>query len=210
MHKGERFNGATHLAGLGLAVAASGALLSRAATVQADAVQLTACAVFAASMIAVYASSVLFHWTRGRRKAFWAKADHCAIYLLIAGTYTPLAFVPEPDGMSMAAGAGIWLLALAGIARELWWSSRGASPALPLYLGMGWLGVAFAIPIAGSLSTAGLAWLLAGAAVYSAGTVFYANSRRWPHARGIWHLFVMGGTACHFVTVFGFLRQGVV
>ena len=67
-HKGERFNGATHLAGLGLAVAASGALLSRAATVQADAVQLTACAVFAASMIAVYASSVLFHWTRGRRK----------------------------------------------------------------------------------------------------------------------------------------------
>lgn len=151
MYKGERFNGATHLAGLGLAVAASGALLSRAATVQADAVQLTACAVFAASMIAVYASSVLFHWTRGRRKAFWAKADHCAIYLLIAGTYTPLAFVPEPDGMSMAAGAGIWLLALAGIARELWWSSRGASPALPLYLGMGWLGVAFAIPIAGSL-----------------------------------------------------------
>ena len=85
--------------------------------------------------------------------------------------------------------------------------SRGASPALPLYLGMGWLGVAFAIPIAGSLSTAGLAWLLAGAAVYSAGTVFYANSRRWPHAHGIWHLFVMGGTACHFVTVFGFLRQ---
>ena len=56
----------------------------------------------------------------------------------------------------------------------------------------------------------GLAWLLAGAAVYSAGTVFYANSRRWPHAHGIWHLFVMGGTACHFVTVFGFLRQGVV
>ena len=67
-YKGERFNGATHLAGLGLAVAASGALLSRAATVQADAVQLTACAVFAASMIAVYASSVLFHWTRGRRR----------------------------------------------------------------------------------------------------------------------------------------------
>jgi hemolysin III len=73
---------------------------------------------------------------------------------------------------------------------------------------MGWLGVMFAAPIAGALSSAGLSWLLAGAGVYTVGTLFYVNDHRWRHAHGIWHLFVMGGTACHFVTVFGFLRFG--
>ncbi|KAI1690636.1 hemolysin-III related domain-containing protein [Ditylenchus destructor] len=71
---------------------------------------------------------------------------------------------------------------------------RGAAPALPLYLAMGWLGVMCAAPIAGALSGAGLAWLLAGAGLYTVGTVFYANDKRWRHAHGIWHLFVMGGS----------------
>jgi hemolysin III len=207
MYQGERLNGATHLAGLALAVAASGALISRAAELNVNTRQIVGCAVFAASMIAVYASSVLFHWSRGRRKALWAKADHSAIYLLIAGTYTPLAFGPVQHGWGAAMGVAIWLLAALGIGRELWWA-RGAPPALPLYLTMGWLGVAFAAPIAGSLSSAGLAWLLAGAAIYTAGTLFYVNDKRWRHAHGIWHLCVMGGTACHFVTVFGFLHAG--
>lgn len=205
MHEGERFNGVTHLAGLALAVVASGALITRAAELKVDTRQIIGCAVFAASMIAVYASSVLFHCSRGRRKAIWAKADHCAIYLLIAGTYTPLAFGPLRHDWGAAMGVAIWLLALFGISRELWWA-RGAAPALPLYLGMGWLGVLFAAPIAGALSTAGLAWLLAGAAIYTVGTLFYVNDKRWRHAHGIWHLFVMAGTACHFITVFGFLR----
>lgn len=203
MYEGERLNGATHLAGLALAVAASGALIVRAAELKVEARQIVACAVFAASMIAVYASSVLYHCTRGRRKALWAKADHCAIYLLIAGTYTPLAFAPLELGWGAAMAVAIWLLALYGIGRELWWA-RGAAPALPLYLTMGWLGVVFAAPIASALSPAGLAWLLAGAALYTVGTVFYANDKRWRHAHGIWHLFVMAGSACHFVTVFGF------
>ncbi|MPS79533.1 MAG: hemolysin III family protein [Achromobacter sp.] len=207
MYEGERFNGVTHLAGLGLAVAASGALILRAAELKVDARQVISCAVFAASMIAVYASSVLYHCTRGRDKARWAKADHCAIYLLIAGTYTPLAFGPVEHFWGAVMGVAIWLLAAVGIGRELWWA-RGAPPALPLYLAMGWLGVLFAAPIAGALSSAGLAWLLAGAAAYTVGTLFYVNDKRWRHAHGIWHLFVMGGSACHFVTVFGFLRHG--
>lgn len=207
MQEGERFNGVTHLAGLALAVLASGALITRAAELQVDTRQIVACAVFAASMIAVYASSALFHCSQGRRKAMWAKADHCAIYLLIAGTYTPLAFGPVDHAWGAAMGVTIWLLAFAGIGRELWWA-RGAAPALPLYLAMGWLGVLFAAPIAGALSSAGLSWLRAGAAIYTAGTLFYVNDKRWRHAHGIWHLFVMAGTACHFVTVFGFLRHG--
>ncbi|KNE23584.1 PAQR family membrane homeostasis protein TrhA [Achromobacter spanius] len=207
MYEGERFNGATHLAGLAMAVAASGALIARAAELKVDTRQIISCAVFAASMIAVYASSVLYHCTRGPNKARWAKADHCAIYLLIAGTYTPLAFGPVDHAWSAAMGVAIWLLAAIGISRELWWA-RGAAPALPLYLAMGWLGVIFAAPIAGALSSAGLTWLLAGAAAYTVGTLFYVKDKRWRHAHGIWHLFVMGGSACHFVTVFGFLRYG--
>ena len=114
--------------------------------------------------------------------------------------------MPPELGWGAAMAVAIWLLALYGIGRELWWA-RGAAPALPLYLAMGWLGVMCAAPIAGALSGAGLAWLLAGAALYTVGTVFYANDKRWRHAHGIWHLFVMGGSACHFVTVFGFLRH---
>lgn len=205
MEEGERFNGATHLAGLAMAVPASGAPLDRAAELNADPRQLIGCAVFAASMIAVYASSVLYHWSRGARKAFWARVDHCAIFLLIAGTYTPLAFGPQRPHWGLAMGALLWLMALGGMARELWWA-RGAPPALPLYLAMGWLGVISAAPLAASLSPDGLAWLLAGAAVYTAGTAFYARGARWRHAHGVWHLFVMGGTACHFVAVFGFLH----
>jgi len=207
MYKGERFNGATHLAGLAMAVAASSVLIARAAELNVDTRQILSCVVFAASMIAVYASSVLYHCTRGPNKARWAKADHCAIYLLIAGTYTPLAFGPVQYAWGAAMGAAIWVLAAIGICRELWWA-RGAAPALPLYLAMGWLGVMFAAPIAGALSSAGLAWLLAGAVAYTVGTLFYVNDKRWRHAHGIWHLFVMGGSACHFVTVFGFLRYG--
>ncbi|CAB3632265.1 hypothetical protein LMG26685_00825 [Achromobacter mucicolens] len=209
MQEGERLNGVTHLAGLALAVLASGALITRAAELRVDTRQIISCAVFAASMIAVYASSSLFHCSRGRRKEMWAKADHCAIYLLIAGTYTPLAFGPVDHRWGAAMGVAIWLLAFVGISRELWWA-RNAPPALPLYLAMGWLGVAFAAPIAGALSSAGLTWLLAGAAIYTCGTLFYANDQRWRHAHGIWHLFVMAGTACHFVTVFGFLEHAPV
>lgn len=204
MYEGERFNSATHLAGLVLAVGGAIALMLRASYLDVGMRQFASSAIFALAMIAVYASSSLFHSTRGPAKAIWEKADHCTIYILIAGTYTPLAFGPLLSGWAAAVGVALWVLAFLGIARELWWAKR-APPALALYLIMGWLGVGFAFPIARTMSDAGLFWLIAGALLYTAGTVFYANDKRWRHAHGIWHLFVIGGTACHFVTVFGFL-----
>lgn len=204
MYEGERFNGATHLAGLVLAIAASAALIGQASERNAAGGQIAGSLVFAATLIAVYASSSLYHCTRGRLKAFWAKADHCAIYLLIAGTYTPLVLGPGAPRWGAAMGTGIWLFACWGIRRELG-AARTAAPSLPLYLIMGWLGVLFAAPVVGSLSTAGVAWLLAGALLYSSGTLFYVNAKRWRHAHGIWHLFVMAGSACHFATVSGLL-----
>jgi hemolysin III len=205
MYEGERFNGATHLVGLAMAVVASAVLITRASERNVDGGQIAGCLVFAASMIAVYASSALYHCTRGRLKAVWAKADHCAIYLLIAGTYTPFVLGPAGPRWGAVMGTGIWLFACVGIRRELV-APATAAPSLPLYLAMGWLGVLFAAPVVGSLSTAGVVWLLAGALLYTAGTLFYLNEQRWRHAHGIWHLFVIGGSACHFVTVFGLLR----
>jgi hemolysin III len=209
MYEGERFNGMTHLAGLALAIAASGALIHHAVAMNVEGRQVIGSVVFAASMIAVYASSALYHCTRGRLKALWAKTDHCAIYLLIAGTYTPLSLGPIRPAWGAAMCAVIWLIAGVGIARELR-SAPGAAPSLPLYLGMGWLGVIFAAPAAGAMSADCLGWLVAGALLYTVGTVFYMNDRRWRHAHGIWHLFVIGGSACHFVTVFGLLGNPTI
>ncbi|RYY91692.1 MAG: hemolysin III family protein [Comamonadaceae bacterium] len=203
MHHGERFNSLTHLAGLLLAVAGAVVLLGRTLP-QGDAARSVAAAVFALSMVALYAASTLFHSTRGRARRWWQRADHCAIYGLIAGTYTPFALVTLQGPVGWALLAGIWSVAAFGIARE-WRGTDAAAPSLRLYIGMGWLGVFAAAPLAARLDRGGLAWLLAGAVLYTAGTVFYRNRRGWPHAHGLWHLFVLGGTACHFVAVAGFV-----
>jgi len=199
MYHGERFNGYSHLFGLLLATAGSALLLAK--TVPGDdPAKTTSALVFAISMVTLYGASTLFHSTRGRMKVFWQRVDHCAIYLLIAGTYTPFALVTLQGAWGWALLAAIWSVALFGIARELA-PGDPPEPSLLLYLGMGWLGVLAAAPLVARLDSGGLTWLMIGAALYSAGTVFYRNPRGWRHAHGTWHLFVLGGTACHFVTV---------
>lgn len=200
MYKGERLNGATHLAGLALAVTASGALISRAAELNVDTRQIVGCAVFAASMIAVYASSVLFHCSRGRRKALWAKADHCAIYLLIAGTYTPFTLIGLRGPWGWGLFAAIWTLALGGVVFKLFYTGRFKRLSTAIYIAMGWLVIVAIEPMWNSLDGFTLGWLLAGGVSYTLGTYFYhRESVRYSHA--IWHLFVIGGSVCHFVSV---------
>lgn len=203
MHHGERFNSLTHLAGLLLALAGTAVLLGRTLP-QGDATRIAAATVFALSMVALYAASTLFHSTRGPARRLWQRADHCAIYLLIAGTYTPFALVTLQGPWGWALLAAIWSAAAFGIHRELR-PGDVATPSLRLYIGMGWLGVLAAAPLAARLDFAGLAWLLAGAVLYTTGTVFYRNRRGWRHAHGLWHLFVLGGTASHFVAVAAFV-----
>lgn len=203
MHRGERFNTATHAAGLLLAV--GGAVLLLAKTLpQGDLARIAGAVVFALSMVALYGASTLFHGTRGAARLFWQRADHCAIYLLIAGTYTPFALVTLHGAWGWALLVAIWSVALFGIWRELR-PGTAATPSLRLYIGMGWLGVLAAAPLAARLEGGGLAWLLTGAVLYTVGTVFYRNRRGWAHAHGLWHLFVLGGTASHFVSVAAFV-----
>jgi len=201
MYPGERLNGYSHLLGLLLALAATALLLAKTLPT-GDAARIAGAAVFSLSAVALYAASTLFHSTRGQRKRFWERADHCAIYLLIAGTYTPFALVTLEGPWGWLLLGLAWGAALFGIARELRQPQGAASkPPLALYLGMGWLGVLAAAPLAARLDGGGLAWLLAGGVLYSVGTVFYRNSRGFRHAHGTWHLFVLGGTTSHFVAV---------
>lgn len=203
MYHGERFNSITHLAGLGLAVAGAAVLITQAAS-QGSAWRIVSFSVFAATMVALYLASTLYHSLRGRAKEIWAKVDHCAIYLLIAGTYTPFTLVTLHGALGWWLFGLVWALAGVGILKELVWG-RDTVPSVPLYVLMGWLGMAAAVPLVRQLHGAGLFWLVLGGVLYTVGILFYAKDEKWRHAHGIWHLFVLGGTASHFVTVMYFV-----
>jgi hemolysin III len=145
--------------------------------------------------------------TRSARRApsgVFRRLDHSAIYLLIAGTYTPFTLVTLRGALGWTLFATIWTMALFGIVRA--WRSRGdEDPSVWPYVVMGWLAVVAAVPLVTQLGGEGIAWLAAGSGLYMAGIVFYVNDTRWRHAHGIWHLFVLGGSTAHFVTVLRFV-----
>jgi hemolysin III len=205
MYPGERFNSITHLIGTALAITGS-ALLITFAALDGDPWKIVSFSIFGCMLVVLYAASTLYHAIRGERaKAVLRRFDHCAIYLLIAGTYTPFTLVTLRGALGWTLFAAIWAMAIVGIVRA-WRNRAGTDPAAWPYLVMGWLGVCAVVPLVSELGGAGMLWLAAGGALYSAGVLFYANDRRWRHAHGIWHLFVMGGSAAHFVTVFYFVR----
>lgn len=203
MYHGERFNSFTHLAGLVLAAAGAAVLITRAA-LTGDAWQVVSVSVFAATMILLYGASTAYHSVRGAAKRVLVKCDHCAIYLLIAGTYTPFTLVTLRGPWGWALFGTVWGLAIIGIVKELA-VGRDRVPSVPLYVAMGWLAVIAAVPLVEQLPAEGLFWLVAGGLLYTAGIIFYANDERWRHAHGVWHLFVLGGTACHYYTVLKFV-----
>lgn len=203
MYHGERFNSVTHLLGLALAVMGSGVLVAQALA-QGHTLKLVSFSIFGLSMILLYGASTLYHSIRGPAKERWAKVDHCAIYLLIAGTYTPFTLVTLNGPLGWSLFAFVWTLALVGICKELWWG-RDTVPSVPLYVLMGWCGVAAGVPLMKGLQDTGWLWLLGGGVLYTVGIVFYALDTRLRHSHGIWHLFVLGGTASHYVTVLKFV-----
>ncbi len=203
MHAGERFNGYSHFLGLLLAMVGAVFLLIKTLA-EGDLAKVAAGLVFSASMLALYAASTLFHSSQGDAKRFWERADHCAIYLLIAGTYTPLAIVTMKGNAGWLLLGAVWIAAVVGIVREVR-SGQGAPPSLGLYVGLGWLGLLAASPVLVGLEVGGLVWLIAGAAIYTAGTVFYRNPRGLRHAHGTWHVFVLAGTTSHYIAIAGFI-----
>jgi hemolysin III len=163
--------------------------------------------VFGLSALAMFVTSVIYHWARDPDlKTRLRKLDHSAIYLLIAGTYTPLTLALERS-WGLPLFAAIWTLAVFGIVAKSTVGFRYPKVSVALYLAMGWLAVVAIKPISASLSGAEFAWLAAGGVAYTAGVPFYVwKSRRYTHA--IWHLFVLGGVACHFAAVLSLVRVG--
>ncbi len=201
----ERFNALTH--GTGAVLALVGAItLVAAAALAGDPWRLVSVAVYGTTLVALYTASTLYHATRGTTKALFRKLDHASIYLLIAGTYTPFVLGPLRGPWGWSIFGVVWGLALVGIVQDWWQLDKRRIVSLVLYPLMGWLAVVAVVPLVRTLSPAALAWLVAGGLAYTAGIAFYALDRRWPAAHVVWHVFVLAGSACHFVVIARHLR----
>ena len=200
MYYGERFNSYSHLAGTALAVAGAVVLIVLGA-MRDDAWRVVSFAIYGATLILLYGTSTLYHCTRGRAKNVLRKCDHSAIYLLIAGTYTPFTLVTLGGGWGWALFGVVWGLALLGIVQELWPGKKTRTWSLVLYITMGWIAVIGVVPLIDALSWAGFAWVAAGGVIYTAGTVFYFYDEKFCHWHGIWHLFVIAGSAIHYFAI---------
>ena len=198
----ELANALTH--GLGvLGSAAGGAVLITLCALWGDAWHVVGASIFVGSLVLLYSASTLYHsipmaWTqaRARLRVF----DHCAIYVLIAGTYTPFTLVGLRGPWGWSLFAATWAMAAAGIVFKLFYTGRFNLVSTLLYIGMGWLVVIAIKPMMAALAPPTLAWLVAGGVAYTAGTIFYL-SKRIPYAHAIWHLFVLAGSVCHFAAV---------
>ncbi len=200
MYRGERFNGITHLSGALLALAGAVALIVVGA-LKADPWKIVSFSIYGTTLVFLYLSSTLYHSVRGRAKNVLRKMDHAAIYLLIAGTYTPFTLVTLNGPWGWSLFGVVWGLALVGIVQEIWFARGARVLSLVIYLLMGWVALVAVVPLVRALSWSGFAWLAAGGAVYTAGIVFYLYDERFKHFHGIWHLFVLAGSAVHYVAI---------
>lgn len=200
MYHGERFNSISHLAGAGLALVGSVLLIVLAARL-GDAWKIVSFSIYGAMLVSLYVFSTLYHSVRGRAKNVLRKLDHCAIYLLIAGSYTPFALVSLRGAWGWSLLGVVWGLALLGIVQEIWFAKGARVLSLVIYVLMGWLALVAVSPLWQALTPAGFAWLAAGGACYTLGIIFYATDHKVRHGHGLWHLFVLGGSTCHFFTV---------
>jgi hemolysin III len=209
MYYGEKLNSISHLIGGVLALVGLGALLTIGIQLR-DPWIITSFSVFGVSLVLLYTMSTLYHSfpTPGLKDLFQL-LDHVAIYLLIAGTYTPYMLVSLRDGNGFLILSIIWLLALAGILSEVFLSGRWVKIGqMVIFLGMGWACAFDFASLRAALPEAGLWWLTVGGVAYTGGVIFYVLDlmNRLNHAHGIWHFFVMIGSSCHFISVIGFVR----
>jgi hemolysin III len=190
----------THGVGLLAAVAGLVLLLVLAAATR-DPWRVAACSVYATTLVLLYAASTLYHaLSRTRARRVFRVLDHSAIFLLIAGTYTPFALVSLRGPWGWTLLVIIWSLAVAGVAAKALFGARWPVVSTALYIGMGWTALIALKPLAEHVPAGGIAWLVAGGLAYTGGVVFFAWTRlRYSHA--IWHVFVLAGSVCHYMAV---------
>lgn len=188
--------------GIGIVLSIAGlATLVAFAALHGDALAVVACAVFGTSLVLLYTASTLYHSISvAKAKPALRVLDHIAIYLLIAGTYTPFTLIALPGPWGLSLFAAVWTLALAGIALELGLLRRYHGLAVLLYVGMGWIGMIAFKPLSAHLQTGGMLLLIGGGVAYTLGVPFYLW-RRLPYHHALWHVFVLTGSVLHFLAV---------
>lgn len=201
MYKGERINSISHLIGACLALAGV-ALLVAFAGLKGDPWKIVSFSVYGGSLVLLYTFSTLYHSLQGKAKLFFQKLDHAAIYLLIAGTYTPFTLVSLRGTRGWILFGAIWTLAAIGLIQDVLLKKRNQILSVSLYILMGWLALIVIGPLARVIFLPGLLWLIAGGLFYTIGVVFYALGHRFSFGHIIFHFFVLSGSICHYITIF--------
>jgi len=209
MYYGERLNSISHLSGTAFALIGLGALLA-VSIPTGDPWLISSFSIFGFTLVLLYTMSTLYHsFHPPELKRLFKLLDHICIYLLIAGTYTPYLLVTLRDGNGWLIAQVIWALAALGIFSEIYLSGRLVKILqVTCYLGMGWAIVFDFSNLESSLPEAGVQFLVVGGIAYTTGVIFYVLDKmnRLKHAHGIWHLFVLVGSICHFISVLGYVR----
>jgi hemolysin III len=200
MYKGEKFNSISHLVGASFALV-GGAVLVTMATMDGELGKIVSYTIYAVTLFILYLSSTLYHSVSGSTKEFLQKVDHQAIYLLIAGTYTPFIVVVMNGNPRWQMLGLVWGIAAFGMLLDAL-PRRGARivPVI-IYQLMGWLCVLFPDSFLAALSPQSLGWLIAGGVFYTSGVIFYALDSWYPWCHGVWHLFVLAGSISHYVAI---------
>jgi hemolysin III len=201
MYKGERFNSITHLFGAVLALVGATVMVTIAGMQGGTTTRIVSFTVYGVTLFLLYLFSTLYHSLKGRAKEVFQVLDHHAIYLLIAGTYTPFTLITLEGFTGWWLFGAVWGLALVGIILDSLPRRGSRLWSLVIYLVMGWL-IIFALgPLIAALPPAGFWWLVAGGLFYTVGVIFYVLDDRWPWCHGVWHLFVLAGSISHYFVI---------
>jgi hemolysin III len=194
-------NAVSHGIGFALAVASLPILLVFAPD-RSTTINIVALCVFSLSMTLLYGVSTLYHaWPGGRVKTWLNRLDHAAIYVFIAGSYTPFVLGVLRGGWGWSLFATIWTMAVLGVVVKLLDRLKHPLWSTGLYVAMGWLAVIAAAPLVARMPGTGLAWLISGGVAYTLGAVVFLFDSKLRYAHFVWHLFVLGGSTCHFFAV---------
>lgn len=200
MHLEEKLNAWSHGLGVGLGIVAL--VLMLLGVDQTHPFGLFSVIVYGLSIILLFLASTCYHVIKGgKRKHYFRVADHISIYLLIAGTYTPVLLLAIPNSLGWTLFWVVWGIAAFGLILKLFFTGRFERFSTFLYLAMGWLALIPYSALTAALDTAAMVWLIAGGVSYTVGVLFYAIERI-PYNHFIWHLFVLGGASCHFCMVY--------
>jgi len=197
----DRANSFTHAIGSGMCIAGL-ALLVVLSSLTGDPWKIVSFSVFGATLVLLYTASSVYHAVhRPALRRALRILDHVSINLLIAGTYTPFMLVNLRGPLGWWMFGIIWTLAVIGVVHDLFFTGRFKLLSTLLYLGMGWIVVVIMRPLAQCLPTSGLALLIAGGLSYSLGAIFYLFDKKMPFGHAVWHVFVLGGSVCHFLSI---------